>query len=310
MNETQLQASAIAHQAPYTEQGLTFTRRFSTEGASPYNDVQWEKRTASITDTKGNTIFEQKDVEVPVDWSMTATNIVASKYLHGQIGTAERETGVRQLVGRVAETIRDWGIAGGYFASGLDAEIFHDELAHMLLTQKVAFNSPVWFNVGGDGRRDVRSDRLSQSAVLGLLYQFGRRFAGFDSDAGQDRRHAVQVGLGHGNEPVDDSRVEGNALRRRRGFGAVELHARVRCVRGRDQVGRQDAARGQDGDPECGPPGHHGLHRLQGQGRSQGFHADQGRIRRVGTGFGGLFLDLLPERKQLGAGERRVHACI
>jgi ribonucleoside-diphosphate reductase alpha chain len=150
MNETKLQASTSVQQAPYTEKGLTFTRRFSTEGTSPYDDVQWEKRTASITDTKGNPIFEQKDVDVPVDWSMTATNIVASKYLHGQMGTAERETGVRQLVGRVAETIRDWGIAGGYFASGLDAAIFHDELAHMLLTQKVAFNSPVWFNVGCD----------------------------------------------------------------------------------------------------------------------------------------------------------------
>ena len=90
---------------------------FRREGVSPYDELQWERRTAAITDTKGNTIFEQKDVEVPVDWSMTATNIVASKYLHGQMGTAERETGVRQLVGRVAETIRDWGIAGGYFAS-------------------------------------------------------------------------------------------------------------------------------------------------------------------------------------------------
>src|SRR6202167_5278578 len=150
MNETQLQASTSVQQAPYTEKGLTFTRRFSTEGTSPYDDVQWEKRTASITDTKGNSIFEQKDVEVPVDWSMTATNIVASKYLHGQMGTAERETGVRQLVGRVAETIRDWGIKGGYFASQHDAEIFHDELALMLVTQRVAFNSPVWFNVGCD----------------------------------------------------------------------------------------------------------------------------------------------------------------
>ena len=73
--------------------------RFSREGVSPYDEVQWERRTASITDTKGNSIFEQKDVEVPVDWSMTATNIVASKYLHGQMGTPERETGVRQLVG-------------------------------------------------------------------------------------------------------------------------------------------------------------------------------------------------------------------
>jgi len=108
------------------------------------------KRTALITDTKGNTIFEQKDVETPVDWSMTATNIVASKYLHGQIGTPERETGVRQLVGRVVETVRDWGLAGGYFATVEDARAFHDELASLLLTQKVAFNSPVWFNVGCD----------------------------------------------------------------------------------------------------------------------------------------------------------------
>jgi ribonucleoside-diphosphate reductase alpha chain len=150
MNETQTQAPASTLHTPYTQRGLVFNRRFSNEGVSPYDELQWEKRTASITDTKGNTIFEQRDVEVPVDWSMTATNIVASKYLHGQLGTPERETGVRQLVGRVADTIRDWGLAGGYFATAKDAAIFHDELAHMLLTQKVAFNSPVWFNVGCD----------------------------------------------------------------------------------------------------------------------------------------------------------------
>jgi ribonucleoside-diphosphate reductase alpha chain len=151
MNEAQLQTSTAAFQSVVrAQQGLTFTRRFSTEGVSPYAELEWERRTASITDTKGNTIFEQKDVEVPVDWSMTATNIVASKYLHGRLGAPERETGVRQLVGRVAETIRDWGIAGGYFATPVDAAIFHDELAHMLLTQKAAFNSPVWFNVGCD----------------------------------------------------------------------------------------------------------------------------------------------------------------
>ena len=150
MNEAYLQTSSAAIQTPYTQKGLTFSRRFTREGVSPYDDVQWERRTASITDTKGNTIFEQKDVEVPVDWSMTATNIVASKYLHGQIGTPERETGVRQLVSRVVETVRDWGLAGGYFASVDDARIFHDELAYMLLAQKAAFNSPVWFNVGCD----------------------------------------------------------------------------------------------------------------------------------------------------------------
>jgi ribonucleoside-diphosphate reductase alpha chain len=150
MNEAYLQSTATDVQTPYTQKGLTFSRRFSRDGVSPYDEVQWEKRTALITDTKGNTIFEQKDVETPVDWSMTATNIVASKYLHGQIGTPERETGVRQLVGRVVETVRDWGLAGGYFATVEDARAFHDELASLLLTQKVAFNSPVWFNVGCD----------------------------------------------------------------------------------------------------------------------------------------------------------------
>ncbi len=134
----------------FSRGGLTFTRRFSKAGVSPYDEVQWEKRTASITDATGKSIFEQKDVEVPVDWSMTATNIVASKYLHGQMGTPERETGVRQLVARVAESIREWGLTGGYFASAQDAAIFHDELVSMLVSQKVAFNSPVWFNVGCD----------------------------------------------------------------------------------------------------------------------------------------------------------------
>ena len=150
MNEANLQTSTAAYPTTTRTQGLTFSRRFSKEGVSPYDEMAWERRTASITDTKGNSIFEQKDVEVPVDWSMTATNIVASKYLHGQIGTPERETGVRQLVARVAETVRDWGMAGGYFATAVDAGIFHDELAHLLLTQKAAFNSPVWFNVGCD----------------------------------------------------------------------------------------------------------------------------------------------------------------
>jgi len=157
MNEAYQQIASNAQETPSTQKGLKFTRRFSTEGASPYDDVQWDKRTALITDTKGNTIFEQMDVEVPVDWSMTATNIVASKYLHGQMGTPGRESGVRALVARVAETIRDWGMAGDYFASAEDAAIFHDELAHMLLTQKVAFNSPVWFNVGCD-RLEPNSD--------------------------------------------------------------------------------------------------------------------------------------------------------
>ena len=130
--------------------GLSFRRFFTRAGVSPYDEIEWEKRTALITDAKGNAIFEQKDVEVPKDWSVTATNIVASKYLHGTLGTPERESGVRALVTRVAETIRDWGLSQGYFKTPEDGATFHDELSHILLRQYAAFNSPVWFNVGCD----------------------------------------------------------------------------------------------------------------------------------------------------------------
>ena len=137
--------------------GLQFKRLFTKPGVSPYDEIDWELRTAQITDAKGNVIFEQLNVETPKDWSMTATNIVASKYLHGQIGTPERESGVRALVSRVAETIRDWGTNGGYFRTADDAATFHDELAYLLLHQYAAFNSPVWFNVGCD-RIEPNSD--------------------------------------------------------------------------------------------------------------------------------------------------------
>ena len=137
--------------------GLSFRRFFTKPGVSPYDELEWDLRLAQITDAQGNVIFEQKDVEVPKDWSMTATNIVASKYLHGKVGTPERETGVRQLVTRVAETIRNWGLAQGYFKTPEDGATFHDELVHILVRQYAAFNSPVWFNVGCD-RIEPNSD--------------------------------------------------------------------------------------------------------------------------------------------------------
>jgi ribonucleoside-diphosphate reductase alpha chain len=128
--------------------GIEMKRLFSTEGVHPFDEIDWEVRTASIQNEKGETIFEQRNVEVPKDWSMTATNIVASKYFHGKPGTSERETSVRQLVSRVADTIAEWGREGGYFRTEEDAESFHDELTHLLVRQKAAFNSPVWFNCG------------------------------------------------------------------------------------------------------------------------------------------------------------------
>ena len=128
--------------------GVKVKRLFSTEGIHPFDEIDWEVRTASIQNEKGETIFEQRNVEVPKDWSMTATNIVASKYFHGKPGTPERETSVRQLVSRVADTITEWGSEGGYFRTEADADAFHDELTHLLVRQKAAFNSPVWFNCG------------------------------------------------------------------------------------------------------------------------------------------------------------------
>ena len=131
--------------------GIAFPRYFTSKleaGKTPYDETQWETRTASIGNDKGSVIFEQRDIEVPVDWSQTATNIVASKYFYGKLGSPERETSVAQLVQRVVDTISEWGMTDGYFKTKEDGENFRLELAHLMLTQKACFNSPVWFNVG------------------------------------------------------------------------------------------------------------------------------------------------------------------
>jgi ribonucleoside-diphosphate reductase alpha chain len=134
-----------------TKAGISFPRYFTArleEGKTPYDEIQWETRTASIGNDKGSVIFEQRDMEAPADWSQTATNIVASKYFYGKLGSPERETSVAQLVERVVDTIAAWGKKDGYFKSDADAENFRFDLAHLMLTQKACFNSPVWFNVG------------------------------------------------------------------------------------------------------------------------------------------------------------------
>jgi ribonucleoside-diphosphate reductase alpha chain len=130
------------------ESGLLFERFFTDGKKSPFDVVEWEKRTAQIGNEKGVTIFKQENVEVPKNWSQTATNIVASKYFHGKPGTAEREGSVRQLIGRVVDTVVRWGEEGGYFANQASRDAFRDELTHLLVEQKMSFNSPVWFNVG------------------------------------------------------------------------------------------------------------------------------------------------------------------
>jgi len=131
--------------------GVVFPRYFTARleaGKTPYDDVQWELRNATIGNDKGAVIFEQRDIEAPVDWSQTATNIVVSKYFYGKIGSPERESSVRQLISRVCDTIAQWGAEQRYFKTPEDAENFRYELTHLTLTQKACFNSPVWFNVG------------------------------------------------------------------------------------------------------------------------------------------------------------------
>jgi ribonucleoside-diphosphate reductase alpha chain len=131
------------------QKGLTFRRHFSTEGTHPFDQVEWETRDAIIPNFKeGGNAFEQRGVEFPVGWSQNATNIVAQKYFRGPLGAPERESSVRQLVSRVVDTIRGWGEKNQYFATEMDAQVFADELTHLLVNQKAAFNSPVWFNVG------------------------------------------------------------------------------------------------------------------------------------------------------------------
>ncbi|MBI5490472.1 MAG: vitamin B12-dependent ribonucleotide reductase [Deltaproteobacteria bacterium] len=128
--------------------GLRFSRRYTSQGIDPLDAVTWDRRDASITNEKGEVVFEQKGVEVPAFWSPTATNVVVSKYFRGGLGRPDRETSVRQVIQRVSGTIAGWGRQGGYFASETDAQTFEDELTCLLVNQHAAFNSPVWFNVG------------------------------------------------------------------------------------------------------------------------------------------------------------------
>src|SRR5579875_686764 len=125
--------------------GVRLERFFTRPGVDPMTEVEWERRSAVIAGEDGRVVFEQKDVEVPRSWSQTATNVVVSKYFRGQIGTPRRESSVRDLIRRVVDTITGWGERDGYFASTDERDTFRAELIHLLLHQKAAFNSPVYF---------------------------------------------------------------------------------------------------------------------------------------------------------------------
>ena len=154
MASTMTQANDLGTDAGATraKTGLKIERYFSRAGASPFDEIEWEERAAAITNEKGKVVFEQNNVEIPKAWSLMATQVVVSKYFRGPLGTPQRETSVRQMIGRVVNAITGWGIKDGYFAGEEDAQAFSDELTHILLHQKACFNSPVWFNCGIEQR--------------------------------------------------------------------------------------------------------------------------------------------------------------
>jgi ribonucleoside-diphosphate reductase alpha chain len=164
--------------------GLSIPRYFTTRGVDPADEIAWEQRTAAITGEGGQLIFEQKDVEIPKSWSALATNVVASKYFRGPLGSPKRERSVRQLVSRVVKTIAAWGKKDGYFATDEDAVAFEAELSHLVYRQKMSFNSPVWFNVGVEEHpqcsacfinavEDSMDSILKLAHTEGMLFKYG-----------------------------------------------------------------------------------------------------------------------------------------
>jgi ribonucleoside-diphosphate reductase alpha chain len=164
--------------------GLDWPRFFSREGIDPFDEIEWELRSATIANEKGELVFEQRDVEFPRFWSQQATNIVVSKYFRGQIGSPERERSVKQLIGRVVDTITGWAARQKYFATEDDLQAFSDDLKHLLVYQKASFNSPVWFNCGFEKHpqcsacfinsvTDTMDSILSLARTEGMLFKFG-----------------------------------------------------------------------------------------------------------------------------------------
>ncbi len=164
--------------------GLDFPRYFSTAGTDPFDEVEWELRDAVIGNERGKIVFEQRGVEMPKAWSQQATNIVVSKYFRGHVGSPEREFSVKQLIGRVVDTITMWAARQDYFASADALQCFSDDLKHLLVHQKAAFNSPVWFNCGFEPAPqcsacfinsvdDTMESILGLAKTEGMLFKYG-----------------------------------------------------------------------------------------------------------------------------------------
>ncbi len=198
--------SSKSADARASKPGLQIPRFFSKAGREPFAEVEWELRNASITGESGKVYFEQKDVEFPKTWSQLATNVVVQKYFRGAMGTPTRERSVRQLIGRVVSTITGWGLKDGYFRTEQDADVFRSELTHLLVHQKLAFNSPVWFNVGVEPEpqcsacfinsvQDTMDSILTLAKTEGMLFKFGSG-TGTNFSSIRSSRESLQGGGG------------------------------------------------------------------------------------------------------------------
>src|SRR4051812_29957142 len=184
------------------KKALKIQREFSNPTVKPFDQIEWDRRTAEITDDNGKVIFKQENVEVPKSWSVLATKVVVSKYFYGEQHTAERETSVRQLIHRVCRTIADWGVVDGYFSKE-NGELFYEELTWLCVNQYGAFNSPVWFNVGlyhqyGVGKNSARgmwhfNEKTGQAERAGTQYEFPQGSACFIQSVDDNMESIMQL---------------------------------------------------------------------------------------------------------------------
>ncbi len=284
-------ANAVVDQ----EARVTPRRFFTIPGRDPFDEIDWELRDALIPGRDGPA-FEQREVEFPKFWSQTATNIVAQKYFRGRLSSPERERSVKQMIGRVVDTIGAWGRRGALLR-GRDG------------------GGDVRGRAEGDPRQPDRLVQLAglvqrrlrgAPAVLGLLHPLDRRHDGLDPGLDPARGDHLPRRLGLGRQSLPAALVAGAALEGRLRERPGQLHARRRRVGGHDQIGRQDPARSEDGRARRRPPGRRGVHLVQGQGGAQGARPRAGGLRHVAR-LARLGLDPVPEREQLGPRQRRLH---
>jgi ribonucleoside-diphosphate reductase alpha chain len=197
---------------PNPPEKLQIPRYFTKPDVHPYDEIEWETRSASINSDKGEVLFERQNIEVPRSWSQNAINIVVSKYFHSHKNLAAPESSVRQMIDRVAKTLSGWGRKDKYFAKEEDVVAFEAELIHLLVTQKASFNSPVWFNMGVEEKpqcsacfinsvEDTMESILGLAKTEGLLFKWGSgtgtNFSTLRSSKEKHRRQCLRPGVLH-----------------------------------------------------------------------------------------------------------------